>query len=418
MTLNAHSSDRDIQNFIDNDIKKLNNQNSDITHLLTIIQSLCNLIPDTYKFYFACNKTVQNIEHEETIDALAKYLDKEKEKLSKNTEDRDSYYTIYHLISYYYWENKRISLLSNLIETYAGFFDEYALSYQIQGRLDRNHKRYKDALNKDRIALSILKKKNIINNAVRYTSAASIANALENGYYNVLTEDDIAEAMDAAEAAIKQNPTYHKWYYLKAKLIIYSIDYYYKTQKRSKYANYQFIIEEAIDNLNKAIDCLDSTARTYDSTKMKYDSYRLQADRIRSEIWLQEQLFEATETIRKMTEKQEKIETTLHDEQIKYLEILAVFVSVISIIVTIMGTTTNAYAMPDMLLIIVTMNVCVLAVYAGFLLLIKKKISIKCIIIELICVGIIVSIINPSFYKEAFSRIQHLYSIFFSSNKP
>lgn len=381
-----------------------------------IIDELCKLGVDSYSFYITCNKMVQKIESDETIDRLSRYLETKKETLSKaESDEKNKCFTVFYLVAYYYWENKRITDLNNLIKSYIQYFTTFALALQIQGRVSRRNKKYKEAIDYDKKAEELLKEKSITNPAFKYTTAASVANALENGYFNAVSEDDIYRAIKSAEEAINQNPDYHKWYYLKAKLQIYSIVYFYSKGEKDKYNNFEQIIEESIDFLGKAVDRLDSSSRSYDSTKMKYESYRLQGDRIKSEMGLQKQLAEAKESLENMIKKQNEIEQTLHNEQIKYLEILAVFVSVITIIITIMGSTQGKYSVNELSIIIVVMNLSVLAVYSGFLLLVKNGVSIKSIIVGLLCSLIIIRIINPTLFDNMTSW---LFNVFRSNSLP
>lgn len=412
---NAESTEKSLEVLVDEYKKESSDDNKNML-LQKIIDELCKLEVDSYSFYITCNTMVQRIESEGTIDRLNGYLDSHKATLGNAAQNElDKCFTAFYLVAYYYWENKRITNLNKLIETYIHHFLKYALAIQMQGRVDRRNKKYKDAIDHDKKAELLLKEKGITNPAFKYTTAASVANALENGYFSAVSEDDISTALKSAEEAINLNPNYHKWYYLKAKLQIYSVVYFYSKGEKDKYNNFDKTIEEAIEFLGKAVDRLDSSSRSYDSTKMKYESYRLQGDRIKSEMGLQKQLAEAKESLENMIKKQNEIEQTLHNEQIKYLEILAVFVSVITIIITIMGSTQGKYSVNELSIIIVVMNLSVLAVYSGFLLLVKNGVSIKSIIVGLLCSLIIIKIINPPLFDNMTSW---LFSVLSSNSSP
>ena len=251
------------------------------------------------------------------------------------------------------------------------------------------------AINYDRKASELLKKKNIDNIQVEITNASTISIALENRE-NYITESDIANAISVVQRAIISNAEYAKYYYLLAKLKIFSL-LYKNDHNKLDTIDYAKEIKDAKELLRTAIELEDAKADSYSTSISEYKTYLRSADLVLAEIQL-------TNKIEKMQTRQndiikKKFETNnqnteellqktkvevdekIKDTQNKYLEILAIFVSIVAIIMVVIGSFSQKFTLTQILVIIIGMCLGVLALYSAFLIMLNDTIKSKYLVV-------------------------------------
>lgn len=396
--LNQNSTREDIGEYI----KKFNQR--DVFTQETLDELLANLVQlkiDTYNFSIGANLAAKTINKAIVIE-LEKYMIIFHEKERKNRVDSDKAFCAYYLLTYFYRIYEKMDKLSNAIDLYQSYFEQresqYALAYQIRGRYLRRRGDGSRALDYDRKASELLKRKNIENIQVEITNASTISIALENrdGY---ITEDDIDHALKVVRSAIISNAEYAKYYYLLAKLMMFSVLYKNDHEKLDG-VDYAEELKNAKESLRMAIELEDTKADSYATSISEYKTYLRSADLVLAEIRLTNRIKEievaqanAIET--KFNEKSQdmdgllqtttsQVDEKVKDAQDKYLQILAIFVSIVAIIMAVIGSISKQFSTTQIL--VITIGVClgVLAVYSVFLIMLNKVIERKYIVILLI----------------------------------
>lgn len=372
LELKKNSQESDILNLIQNISLKYENS---IWHTLLLKKLLLNikgLELDSGNHSYALECFNRNNVSEQLFEDLNVYLC----RIINTNEMKDIAYLAYTILADHYWNNKQIEKLNIVINDYSEIFEAHALSQQILGRTKRFSHQYKESLACDKKALQILKEQNISNDRIRLTTAATVAKTLENGYLTIVDDTLLKGAIEIADTVINRKNVFHKWYYLKAKLLIFSCDYYQAKKEKITTDSIKQNTDLAKSMLDNAIAALDPASENYFSLKMKYEFYRLEADRVQSKYLLKKDVDELSirqhDFQENIVARQHDLESTLHKEQVKYLEILAIFVSVISIIITMMGTINSNFDVVEIIAIIAAMCVSILAVYSAFLLLLNS----------------------------------------------
>ena len=385
-------------------VKGLNKSSYSQAELNDIFANLDALAIDSYNFTYGANLLARNITKDFAV-MLNDYLEAYEHHDSRCN---CSYaFVSYYLLAYYYREYEEMTKLKKLIPRYDDLFHQYALTHQIRGRLLRRQKgQRREALDCDLQAMRILEERHIENIGVNVTYASTVSLALENSE-NFINDDDVKRSICSVRQAIHINPLYGKYNYLLAKLLMFDV---LRHEDNHTYEECIEIIMEAKELLRKAIELEDAQTVAYASQVIEFKSYMRQADWILSEIRMVkaakkqaldaekfvhdrftetkervDELFESTKL--EINEKfessqikvneqfninQEKVNEQLKQMQNKYMEILAVFVSVVSIIMVVVSMLTNKFSSIQLIIALIVMNACVLAVYATFLILLKK----------------------------------------------
>ena len=393
--LNKNSARKDVDDYI-KDFSKLGTFTQN--NLDELLSNLVQLGIDTYNFSIGANIAAKTI-NKSIVAELEKYMQIFFEKKNKNRNDDDKAFCAYYLLTYYYRIYEKMDKLSNVITLYQSYFeqreDRYALAYQIRGRYLRRRGDGSKAINYDRKASELLKKKNIDNIQVEITNASTISIALENRE-NYITESDIANAISVVQRAIISNAEYAKYYYLLAKLKIFSL-LYKNDHNKLDTIDYAKEIKDAKELLRTAIELEDANADSYSTSISEYKTYLRSADLVLAEIQL-------TNKIEKMQTRQndiikKKFETNnqnteellqktkvevdekIKDTQNKYLEILAIFVSIVAIIMVVIGSFSQKFTLTQILVIIIGMCLGVLALYSAFLIMLNDTIKSKYLVV-------------------------------------
>lgn len=393
--LNKNSARKDVDDYI-KDFSKLGTFTQN--NLDELLSNLVQLGIDTYNFSIGANIAAKTI-NKSIVAELEKYMQIFFEKKNKNRNDDDKAFCAYYLLTYYYRIYEKMDKLSNVITLYQSYFeqreDRYALAYQIRGRYLRRRGDGSKAINYDRKASELLKKKNIDNIQVEITNASTISIALENRE-NYITESDIANAISVVQRAIISNAEYAKYYYLLAKLKIFSL-LYKNDHNKLDTIDYAKEIKDAKELLRTAIELEDAKADSYSTSISEYKTYLRSADLVLAEIQL-------TNKIEKMQTRQndiikKKFETNnqnteellqktkvevdekIKDTQNKYLEILAIFVSIVAIIMVVIGSFSQKFTLTQILVIIIGMCLGVLALYSAFLIMLNDTIKSKYLVV-------------------------------------
>ncbi len=392
--LNKNSSRKDISDYVKEFNQRCSFTQLDLDELLT---NLVHLEIDTYNFSIGANTAAKTINKSIVLE-LENYMKAFYTKENKSQEDSDKAFCAYYLLTYYYRIYEKMDKLSTAITLYQSYFEQresqYALAYQIRGRYLRRRGDGSKALDYDRKANELLKKKHIDNIQVGITNASTISIALENRE-NYITKDDITEAISVVQRAIIGNAEYAKYHYLHAKLKMFSILY---KNDNEGLAGIDYVteIKEAKESLRTAIELEDTKADSYATSISEYKTYLRSADLVLAEIRLTNKIknielrqndiiktrfdrsFQETMTVLQKTEK--KVDEKIKEAQDKYLEILAVFVSIVAIIMVVIGTFSQKFSSTQILIIIIGMCLGILAVYATFLIMLKKTVKMKYIV--------------------------------------
>ena len=325
--------------------------------------------------------------------------------------------------------------LQELINKYEVYFlDCYALTYQVHGRLWRRKGYCKEALECDKRAMAKLAEKNINNLGVRITYASTVSIALENKDDSI-QEEDICKSVEAIEEAIALNSKYAKYSYLKAKIMMFRLTFGVDNYDYSECAKQVSIAKEL---LRTAIEYEDEKSDSYMHHIIDYKSYMREADLILAEIrtlilikkqseqsvaasdafkktlqevknaeekiyqtqnTLNERMLEIQSTLNeRLYEVQNSVDEKLHQTQNHFLEILALFVSVVSIIMVAVGMLSKQFTILQTIFAIIIMNVCAVAVYSSFLMLLHDKLVTRHMVALVLCIIIVCVVIAFLFY--------------------
>lgn len=431
--LTPTSSRKDVASYInDFNSKAIFSQDT----VSSLLDNLVRLGIDTYTFSIGANIAAQTID-KAIIGELEIYMNNFDATDPKSDSLYDTAFVAYYLLTYYYRIYEKMDKLSSAISKYHSYFEEktgkYALSYQIKGRYLRRRGSGQEALAYDRRASELLKKRNIENIQVEITNASTISLALENRE-TYITENDIKDSISAVKKAIVINSNYPKYRYLYAKLIIFSLLFKNSNETLSE-VDYTSEIKNAKELLRTAIELEDPNKDSYSTNISEYKTYLRAADLVLAEIRLTEFIKKEQETQiksvatridqfelknertinmitsdmlqqitdlkvsteNKISSNQSKLnteisnlkstlDTQLKGAQDKYLEILGVVVSIISVLMVIIGTYSAKLSITSILIATFAMCVGVIGVYSAFLVLLREKIGKKYIILLLISI--------------------------------
>lgn len=298
---------------------------------------------------------------------LEKYLEEFKNKYLKDEvikkDDLEAAFTAYYLVTYYDREYEEMSKLGSTIKEYEDCFDDFALKYQIRGRYLRRLGKEKEALSCDKQAKEILTQKGITNVWVDITYASSISLLMEKRDRS-LEKNDILSCIDSIRLAKEKHADYAKLYYLYAKLSMFSLVC---TSPLPSYEESCRVIEDAKEELRTAIEKEDNNKDYYSLSVIEYKSYIRQADLILAEIRLNNSIKIQSDNVKADIEKR------FSQQQAKSMEMLALFSSIVAIIVVAIGLFSKEYPLKSVLIAIVVMNACVLSVYSTLLLLLSNE---------------------------------------------
>ncbi len=438
------ASHRDVSNDIEEISEKARKKvRTDIDQLL---EYLNKRTIDSYEFTYGANRAAQSLDNE-----VSNFLEEIVRDFSKKTDGekkRNDAFIAYYLLAYIY-RLYAPDKLERFLEKYERFFKQhYALTYQIRGRELRAKGKLEEAIQNDQIALQMLKRHGIENIGVKVTYASSIAVALENGIMKV-NQDDIDDSIANVEQAIQMNREYSRYHYLLARLKLYQIrnEMYsftdktleewsknkvawvsglrkaeesiqtalnYLKKQASSYTEFYVTYRETADSIKRLRMEIDLFEKLYEQFQRFDDQNRKKAESLKSEILEKNEqameerskadnlrLQQARRDIEKtnkghLDEIQKNIETELGKSQIKYLEILAVFVAIVGVIVTTNGLLTKDFTFSEAILGIIAMNAGIVAVYACFKIIFsQEKICIRYIVILVVaCVTILISLVS------------------------
>lgn len=450
--LTPTSSRKDVASYI-NDFNSKGIFNQDAVS--SLLDNLVRLGIDTYTFSIGANIAAQTID-KAIIGELEIYMNNFDATDPKSDSLYDTAFVAYYLLTYYYRIYEKMDKLSSAISKYHSYFEEktekYALSYQIKGRYLRRRGNGQEALAYDRRASELLKKRNIENIQVEITNASTISLALENRE-TYITENDIKDSISAVKKAIVINSNYPKYRYLYAKLIIFSL-LFKNSNGTLNEVDYASEIKNAKELLRAAIELEDPNKDSYSTNISEYKTYLRAADLVLAEIRLTEFIKKEQETQiksvatrmdqfelksertinmittdmqqqitdlkvsteNKISSKQTELnteisnlkstlDTQLKGAQDKYLEILGVVVSIISVLMVIIGTYSAKLSITSILIATFAMCVGVIGVYSAFLVLLREKIGKKYIILLLISILLEIILISLSIMWPTIQQI-------------
>ena len=136
----------------------------------------------------------------------------------------DTYFAVYYTLSLIYkkkGETKHAQLGELLNDKYRAILGNYPLLFEVHSRYYKRNHNYRQALYNDKIAIRILRHNNQTNPAVCISFASTVCSMLEDPNESP-SEEDIKEAMNYINDAIDFNPSYPKYYFLKARALFFS----------------------------------------------------------------------------------------------------------------------------------------------------------------------------------------------------
>ena len=387
--LEPNSSYDQIDEYVKNvsaELKTIRDNNEYESIIKSIVQNVLHLGLETYNYTYCSNKLSRTF-NESVVDSMQFLLKMFRDEEEKPI-DRDSAFTIYYLLAYYYREYERIGSLKNLIYSYKGLFSDYGLCYQVDGRLLRRQNKCRDAYEKDAIALNKLQNKGIDNLGVKITMASTISVALENNEAFV-SKEQYQEAIESVNEAIIIHCDYSKYWALRARLKM----FYLQRQRDFSYEECKSDIEKIKKDLQNAISYEKENAIAIYATHVaEYKSYLRYADMVLAEKRVNNKLNEELQKAQKQIEQQfNDKELEIQDIEKRFAEIFALFVAVISVIITIINETSNSRTVLQTAFIIIIMNSSILSVYTSFIMLSRNRVEVKMMVVLILSILLIVT---------------------------
>lgn len=429
-----------------NSLLQDNGENDKIKYNIDqLIQHLKSLEIDSYEFTYGANQAAQNLDNKVCNFLLEKIANFSADNDNDKNVERADAFIAYYLVAYLYRLHDS-EKLGEFLEKYETLFiKHYALTYQIRGRELRAKGKLQDAIQNDHLALEMLDRKKIDNIGVRITLASSIATALESRERGI-EHSDIESSINDVKKAIQMNRLYPRYYYLIAKIKLYQTknevymtDYENKTLEKwsEKKDAWNSELAEAYELIRQALELLDNKTSAYPIFFTTYTVIKDRIEKLQTEIELlgvingqiqefKDQILNEFEKIINVTKEknEEMIENVLQQEraeieknskealtasrekiendmqnalqksQVKYLEILAVFVAIVGVMVTTSGLVTQNFSFREVILGIIVMNAAILAVYTCFKMILSKEIHrLYVTILFITCVVMLLSLV-------------------------
>lgn len=346
------------------------------TDLLQLVFLLKEMNVNTYPFSVCANEVAIELSDDDIIsleDLLTRFLNGDRTLI-------DSYnaFTAFYLVAYRYFRYEKIDNYRSVLNKYEDIFlksaDDFALIYQIKARFSRVTGDIKRALEYDKKAISILKRKGIHNTQVDITYAGTVLKALQDNDPSISSED-ITDAISKVERAIQINPNVSRYYGLLAKFKMYGL---LSQEENVSPAQYIPILNEAKTLLNRAIEIEDPDMDSYVNTVTTYKELIREADSILRQLRFNNYSAEL------LQQKIAQVEKETKETQNRYLEILAVFVAIIAVIMSLVQGISSDFTYNQLIAMIITFNAGLLAVYATFLSLLRKM-EVKYTIVIVFC---------------------------------
>lgn len=163
-------------------------------------------------------------------------------------------------------------------------------------------------------------------------------------------------------------------------------------------------IKEAKELIRTAIELEDTKADSYATSISEYKTYLRSADITMAELQLTHKINSMEIEHKNMIETkfEENNKETLEkikNAQDKYLEILAIFVSIVSIIMVVIGSFSRDFSTTQILVITTGMCLGTLIIYSAFLIMLRKVIEKKHIITLLLSCILEIALIAFSYFK-------------------
>ena len=346
------------------------------TDLLQLVFRLKEMNVNTYPFSVCANEVAIELSDDDIIsleDLLTRFLNGDRTLI-------DSYnaFTAFYLVAYRYFRYEKIDNYRSVLNKYEDIFlksaDDFALIYQIKARFSRVTGDIKRALEYDKKAISILKRKGIHNTQVDITYAGTVLKALQDNDPSISSED-ITDAISKVERAIQINPNVSRYYGFLAKFKMYGL---LSQEENVSPAQYIPILNEAKTLLNRAIEIEDPDMDSYVNTVTTYKELIREADSILRQLRFNNYSAEL------LQQKIAQVEKETKETQNRYLEILAVFVAIIAVIMSLVQGISSDFTYNQLIAMIITFNAGLLAVYATFLSLLRKM-EVKYTIVIVFC---------------------------------
>lgn len=187
-------------------------------------------------------------------------------------------FAAYYALSLIYKKTKNIKGLEDLAK-HPGYrcLNKFPLFYEVQSRYYKRIGALRQALNRDQYAISVLANNasSGVNHGVRISYASTVCSMLESNI--LLWQEEINQATEFVDAAVKYNPKYAKYYFIKAQLIYY-------TGIKSNLDDFERICTETIQLTEKARMYVFYSSGTFIEQEKEMDVYEAFIQKVHAEL--------------------------------------------------------------------------------------------------------------------------------------
>ena len=185
---------------------------------------------------------------------------------SRRTKKTDLAFSAYYAQSLIYKKEHDMNGLKTLLgERYAPLHNLYPLSYEIKSRYHKRCGDYDEALECDDYAITILEGSDITNYGLCISYASTVCMMFDKGFE--VTKERAKRAAKYIETAIRYNPKYPKYHFLKGKLL------YHANRSHPDPAVFDKAAQSAIDSIKIAQQALFSKGGVHvDSERKTYSA--------------------------------------------------------------------------------------------------------------------------------------------------
>jgi tetratricopeptide (TPR) repeat protein len=195
---------------------------------------------------------------------------------SRRTKKTDLAFSAYYAQSLICKKEHDLNGLKALLgERYAPLHNLYPLSYEVKSRYHKRCGDYDEALECDDYAITILEGNGITNYGLCISYASTVCMMFDMGFE--VTKDRAKRAAKYIETAIRYNPEYPKYHFLKGKLL------YYANRSHPDPKVFDKAAQAAIDSIKTALQALFSKGGVHvDSERKTYSALIRQIQRERN----------------------------------------------------------------------------------------------------------------------------------------
>ena len=221
---------------------------------------------EAYSFNFAIEFFVE--QYSDDISSLLPAIVSENipARNSRRTKKSNIAFAAYYALSLIYKKEHNLTGLKSLLsEKYTPLNNLYPLCYEVKSRYHKRSEDYDEALECDEYAITVLEGMGIENFGLCISYASTVCMMFDKGYE--VTKDRAKKAAKYIEQAIRNNPDYPKYHYLKGKLL------YHANRSNPDFEIFDKAAQQAIASVKTALQALFSKGGVHvDSERKSYSS--------------------------------------------------------------------------------------------------------------------------------------------------